>query len=248
MKRFPLICTIWLVASCPSWAGDQGGRFLEFQYPDGKDTKTYDLNTMQIIQPGRFTIVSTTIDNPDVMRFELKVLDTLRSHCARPEGKYPAPADLLTLGPPNMPVQNIEVRSTTLYGSSRSKLVEWQYPYTRLALFNNQPRSLFLHCNDHQDFSEVQNLFMQQRLPHLTAHDVAEIDREVRAMLTQLSVGRPFYVKPYRLICWALSALSGPRVGDPFLFSHCPFNTSLCSLPGNSAPQFRSLVAFLQSV
>jgi hypothetical protein len=134
MKRFPLICTIWLVASCPSWAGDQGGRFLEFQYPGGKDTKTYDLNTMQIIQPGRFTIVSTTIDNPDVMRFELKVLDTLRSRGARPEGKYPAPADLLTLGPPNMPVQNIEVRSTTLYGSSRSKLVEWQYPYTRLAL------------------------------------------------------------------------------------------------------------------
>jgi phage terminase Nu1 subunit (DNA packaging protein) len=30
---------------------------------------------------------------------------------------------------------------------------------------------------------------VQQRLPHLTAHDVAEIDREVRAMLTQLSVG-----------------------------------------------------------
>jgi hypothetical protein len=168
MKRFPLICTIWLVASCPSWAGDQGGRFLEFQYPGGKDTKTYDLNTMQIIQPGRFTIVSTTIDNPDVMRFELKVLDTLRSHCARPEGKYPAPADLLTLGPPNMPVQNIEVRSTTLYGSSRSKLVEWQYPYTRLALFNNQPRSLFLQCNDHQDFSEVQNLFINgMRQKHL---------------------------------------------------------------------------------
>ena len=44
---------------------------------------TYDLDTVQVVQPGRFAVIETTIDNPDVMRFELKVLGTLRPYCAR---------------------------------------------------------------------------------------------------------------------------------------------------------------------
>jgi hypothetical protein len=81
MKSFILICMIWLVASCPTWVSDQDKRFLEF--PNKKDTVTYDLNTVQIIQPGKFTVIETTIRNPDVIKFELKVLDTLRTYCAR---------------------------------------------------------------------------------------------------------------------------------------------------------------------
>jgi hypothetical protein len=122
--RLALICAIWLVASFPSWAGDQDGRFLEF--PSGSTTTAFDLNTVQMIQPGRFTVIETTIDNPGVMKLELKVLDTLRAYCARAEGQYPAPADLLTLGPPDMPVKNIEVRS------GRYKKVVWYYPYKML--------------------------------------------------------------------------------------------------------------------
>jgi hypothetical protein len=80
MKLSPLICTIWLVASCPSWAGDQENRFLEI--PGKAHTLTFDLDTVQFISPGRFTIMSTEIDNPDVMKFELKTLSTLSSYCS----------------------------------------------------------------------------------------------------------------------------------------------------------------------
>ena len=64
-----------------------------------------------MIVPGRFIITGTTIDNPDLIRFELRVLTTLNTYCARPDGKYPTPADLLTLGRPDSPVKNIEVQT-----------------------------------------------------------------------------------------------------------------------------------------
>jgi hypothetical protein len=99
-------CAAWLVALWPCWAGKPAAHFLEF--PDDVDTTTFDLNTAQVIQPGRFSFVRTTIDNPDVMKLELKVLGTRRTYCMRLDGKYPTLADLLTLGPPNMPVKSIE--------------------------------------------------------------------------------------------------------------------------------------------
>ena len=48
----------------------QAGRFLESS--GSGDTTTFDLNTVQKMQPGRFTIISTSIDEPDVMKFRLK--------------------------------------------------------------------------------------------------------------------------------------------------------------------------------
>jgi hypothetical protein len=53
-----------LAAVSTASAGDEDRRFIEF--PGGIDTTTYDLNTVQIIQPGRFTIVSAAIDSPDL--------------------------------------------------------------------------------------------------------------------------------------------------------------------------------------
>jgi hypothetical protein len=135
MKPLSLICTIWLVASCPSWAGDQEKRFLEF--PNGRDTTTFDLNTVQIVQPGKFTIMSTTINNPDVMKLELKALATLRTYCGRADGEYPAPSDVFTLGPPDMPVERIEVKSGQHKSGDKiyqTKHASWSFPYVRLAL------------------------------------------------------------------------------------------------------------------
>jgi hypothetical protein len=83
-----------------------------------------------MIQPGRFTIISTTIDDGDVMKFELKVLDILRTYCKRPDGKYRPPTDLLALGPPDMPIESIEVTSNH---DKSFKSISWAYPYTRLA-------------------------------------------------------------------------------------------------------------------
>lgn len=151
MKPFPLICIICLFASCPSWASDQNDRFLEFQ--EDNDTLTYDLNTIQMIGPGRFTITHTTIDQPDVMKFKLKMLATLRTYCTRPDGKYPPPADIFTLGPPDMAVENIEVKSseTKLAGKPYlNKMVMGSYPYKRFA-FNverGEESFNFLHCKD----------------------------------------------------------------------------------------------------
>ncbi|MGA7308951.1 MAG: hypothetical protein WBX05_08385, partial [Pseudolabrys sp.] len=92
----------------------QAGRFLEV--PGSGDTTTFDLNTVQKMQPGRFTIISTSIDEPDVMKFRLRALDVVRSYCAFADGKYPAPADLLTLGTADKSVENIEVKN---------KFVQW---------------------------------------------------------------------------------------------------------------------------
>jgi hypothetical protein len=151
MKLFLLICAVLFVASGPSLAGEQDNRFVEF--PNAGTTVTFDLNTVHMILPGKFTIISTTIDNPDVMKLKLKVLNTLRTYCGRPDGKYPAPEDVFTLGPPDMPVQSFEVESkqTNLAGSTYpSKMVSWSYPYLKLALkFQGHPEQqevAFLMC------------------------------------------------------------------------------------------------------
>ena len=90
---------------------DDQDRFVEI--PGDHSTRTYDLSSVQTILPGRFTIVSTTIDSPDVMKLELKALATLQTYCSRPDGQYPPPADLFTLGPPEMPVKSIEVETNS---------------------------------------------------------------------------------------------------------------------------------------
>jgi hypothetical protein len=109
MNLSPLIFSVLLIAGVPSLAGQDDKRFIEFQRRGS--TETYDLSTVQILQPGRFTIVSTSIDAADVMKLKLKVLDTLRTHCKQPSGTYPAPTDLFILGPPDMDVESIEVQS-----------------------------------------------------------------------------------------------------------------------------------------
>jgi hypothetical protein len=132
----PSVFAAWMIVFCPCWAAEQYRRFLEF--PNEDSTTSYDLSTVQIVQPGRFWIYSTTIDNPDVMEFELKALNILRAYCARPVGKYPAPADLFSLGPPDMPVKQIEVSR-----AADGKTLIWYYPYKRLG---DGTRLSFLIC------------------------------------------------------------------------------------------------------
>jgi hypothetical protein len=109
------------------------GRWFELDYDD--ITITYDLTTVQMIQPGKFTIISTTIYHPDVMKFKLVVLDTLRSYCRLPDGKYDPPVKLFTLGKPDMPVEKIEIetKQTDNGGSKKFKHVIWRMPYRKLA-------------------------------------------------------------------------------------------------------------------
>ena len=78
--------------------------------------------------PGRFTIIGTSIDSADVMKLELKVLDTLRTYCSRPDGKYPAPVDVFTLGPPDLPIESIEVKTPVAGKTNPYKVVSLSYP------------------------------------------------------------------------------------------------------------------------
>jgi hypothetical protein len=57
----------------PSSAIEMADRFLELS--TDRDTTTYDLSTVQIIVPGKFTVIKTTIDDPDVMTLELTALE-----------------------------------------------------------------------------------------------------------------------------------------------------------------------------
>ena len=67
----------------------------------------------------------------------MKALDTLRTYCKRPDGDYPPPTDVFALGPPDLPVKSIEVK-TKNYESlpgrkDQYKTASWSYPYKRLA-------------------------------------------------------------------------------------------------------------------
>jgi len=135
MKPSPLISLMLLIGCCQSLANQDNKRFVAFQQRGS--TETYDLSTVQILQPGRFSIVSTSIDDADVMKLRLKVLDTLRTYCNQPNGKYPAPTDLLALGSPDMEIESIEVQTVSRLVKGRNislKFVSWHYPYDRLAL------------------------------------------------------------------------------------------------------------------
>jgi hypothetical protein len=133
MKPRAIIFSVLLIACCPSFA-DQNERFVEFSELPAK-TRTYDLSTVQMMQPGRFTILSTSMDDTDVMRFELKALETLLTYCKGPDGNYPPPTSLFTLGPPDLPIKSIEVKSSqTKDGTRQFKSASWSYPYKRLAI------------------------------------------------------------------------------------------------------------------
>jgi hypothetical protein len=133
-------------------ADTQKKRFLEF--PTASDVKTYDLNTVQLIQPGKFTIIYTRVGNPDFMQDQLKVFDTLRTYCTRADGVYPAPTDFLTSGPPDMPIQNIEVRS------GKAKVITWSSPYSKFGYYNGDPYKHIFLCASEQQYYEDRRSIM----------------------------------------------------------------------------------------
>lgn len=100
---------------------------------NGIETVTYDLHSVEMLDPGKFTIIATSIDHPDVMRFRLSVLTALRGYCTRPDGKYPPPGKLFSLGKPDMTIQFIQV-NTRYLARGRFKNVVWGSPYHKMAL------------------------------------------------------------------------------------------------------------------
>jgi hypothetical protein len=155
-----LVCVGWLIACCPAVAGGEDGRFLEFK--TDAVTVTYDLSTKQMIVPGRFTIIKTTIDNRDVMRLKLNALSIMPTYCTRPDGKFPPPAALLMLGKPDMPIKDVEVGT---YQATRSGMISrwkgliWYYPYKMLSSNGTVEGSDIFRCN-----STSSEIMEQQKL------------------------------------------------------------------------------------
>jgi hypothetical protein len=125
--RLTHICVLLTSAGYAAAFGQS--RWVEFEY--GDSTVTYDLTTVQLLDPGRFTIINNSQDHPDVIRLKLTALRILKSYCGRPDGKYAPPPELFTLGPPDMTVEKIEVK--TQPGSKPFKNAMWRLPYRRLA-------------------------------------------------------------------------------------------------------------------
>jgi len=141
---------VWLASSGSTFAAGESDRFLVIPFVRDVSTTTYDLSTVQMLQPGRFTIISTTIDNPDVMKFRLKVLQALEAFCKRPIGQYPPPPDVLTLGTPDIPITNVEVS-----GGPHGKRLFWLFPYKKLG-----ERAHFMTCGDASDYIEARTLIV----------------------------------------------------------------------------------------
>jgi len=145
MKMLLHICSAWLLVSCPSWASDQNARFLEIM--DGGGRRIFDLNAVEIIEPGRFSVIERKIDDPDRMRMRLKILIALRRYCERPDGQYSAPTDFLTLGIPIIPVKKVEVKAG---------VVSWAYPYRQLG-----PTAASVHCKSFDPTRSEIDLFLE---------------------------------------------------------------------------------------
>src|SRR3954451_8509260 len=114
----------FLISVQPAIAEDTSSRFLEFD--NDIASWTYDLETVKMLLPGRFTIVHTMIDNHDLMNLRLKTIEALQTYCGRKDGQYEAPLDILTATPPDMRIKAVSVR-----GGEADKHVFWFYPYKK---------------------------------------------------------------------------------------------------------------------
>ena len=131
-------------------------RFVEFHVSG--QTRTYDLSTVEMIAPGRFTISETSIDDdPDAVARKVRILDTIRKYCDRPVGKYfPTARELGAFGPPDQAVEAVKIEHVRLAGSGlTSKVLFWHPPYKALDTF-----AYVLHCEDkaQKDYIEYRSM------------------------------------------------------------------------------------------
>lgn len=202
LQLLPFIGAIWVAACCSSWASEQ--RLLQFRFGVSQ-TITYDLQTVQKIQPGRFAIIATTIDDPDVIQFKLKALNIARDYCNRPPGHYPIPNALLTLGSPDMSPRDIKVISDS------KKTVMLFYPYKRLMVGTDRGGQVF-NCGRPSEFIEnkraitdgLREKFLFDCERGLYGEFLDERDDPATALTQMVSVGT-WGASLYEAICRAVT-------------------------------------------
>jgi len=113
-------------------AAGASGRFLEVHSPYG-GTDMYDLGTVHMIQPGRFTMTYSRFSDAGEIALRLNILDVLKSYCKRPEGRYPVPQQLLTiLSGANVEITGLDGANAAIEVTDLEKfsLVDWYYVQT----------------------------------------------------------------------------------------------------------------------
>lgn len=167
-----LLSTLLIAASSAPTLGQSSARFVEFA-GDGA-TITFDLTTVEILVPGKFTILGTTIDQPNQMKVRLKAHDLLKRYCEKPVGNYPPPDDVFVLGAPDATVENIRVAKV-----DKAKIATWKIPYK---LVETSPR-VGLNCDRPSYYVEGRN----QILHGYQAKFVFDCNRAVAGMLVNKS-------------------------------------------------------------
>jgi hypothetical protein len=202
--------------SAPSLcAATTDGQFLEVD--QGTRVVTFDLASVQYLQPHRFTIESVDLDKPEIMHLKLTTLSALYSYCGRPVGSYRPAQALLTLGPPDMTLKDIEV-SRHEKGDNWWKAVEWYFPYKQLAEATTtgleEDTALFV-CADKDGDSASQYLEDRSYITNgFQVREVFDCDHQLWGMLDSTSAGDPsratmiearwgsYAFTQYLRVCW----------------------------------------------
>lgn len=120
-------------------------RFVEIDI--GNATSTYDIETAEIIQPGKFSIYYTSVSKPEAMRFRLALFDEFESACRKPAGAHPMGQRVLSMNKPDMPVEDIIVS----VDGRGAKGLTWNKPYSSESYIDKdgktKPGSEFAICS-----------------------------------------------------------------------------------------------------
>jgi len=199
-KLVAAVCAIWCCISSSSWAEEPKDRFVEI--PQEDQTTIFDLSTVQLLQPGRFTILGTSIAHPDVMEYQLKVLQAIEPYCSRTDGKYPPTPQMLAMGPPDVAVDDVRVSE-----SKGSKLLLWKYPYAKLrnayaVLSCTEPNSYMRQRGMITNGYRARELFDCKRgVWGLFVNENADLSEVVTHVLQDGTFG----AYKYELVCYAVT-------------------------------------------
>jgi hypothetical protein len=173
IKRLFLAAIVCILPVHQSVAEDDASRFFEIK--EDTSIKTYDISTVQYVVPGRFTVNSTTISNPDVMKYELDVQGVLKGFCGRPEGEYLAPENIFSFGAPYLQISKIHIFDG-LNKKCHEKSAYWEFPYKKLSYNINgvyKQSGIFFLCE--ASCKAPQTLFREQYSSVVNGHQDKEL-------------------------------------------------------------------------
>jgi hypothetical protein len=185
-------------------------RFVEISLPNGS-VDTFDLETVRYLLPERFTILSITIDDSEMLKLKLSTINTLRSFCKSKPGKYPVPKELLEHRNADMPLKDIEV-----FQSSFGKEIHWFYPYKSLAWNDDNPGIFLFDCRENQFLPQVNRITNGERAMslldckrHLIGISMPELDHgDPQKIIMAVPKDDSVSWRELLVLCWKVTGKS----------------------------------------